>query len=117
MLNNREVIGQKKQYCMIHHKMLSCQNNTSMPINEKIKNVCVRLKKYSKILGKHQKIVKNQSYLKSVLSIKKAFLPLFLHKKHLKCLFSQLFFSSFLNNNNIIYNIDIISNTKIKIIN
>lgn len=116
-MQNREEIVQRKQYCMIDHKILSCQSNINMQINEEMKNVCVRLEKHSKILAALLKILKNQSCLKFFLLIIKAYLPLFLHKKHLKSFFSSLFFSSFFNTNNIIYNIDIISNKKIKKIN
>lgn len=117
MQNDREVIIQKKQYCMIDHTILSCQRNINVQISKEMKNVCVSLEKHSKIPAKHRKILKSQSCLKSFLLAKKESMSLFSYKKHSKSFFSSLFFSSFLNKYNIIYNIDIISNTKIKIIN
>jgi hypothetical protein len=110
MQNNREVIAHQKQYCMINTTILSFQSND-------IKNECVCLGNHSKIILKHQRILETQSCLKSILSIKKAYLLLVLYKEHLKCFISHLFFSSLLYYNNIIYNKYIISNTKIKKIN
>lgn len=117
MQTDREVIIQKKQYCMIDHTILYCQRNINVQINKEMKNVCVSLEKHSKIPAKHRKILKSHSCLKSFLLAKKEHMSLFSYKKHLKSSFSSLFFSSFLNKCDIIYNIDIISNTKIKIIN
>lgn len=113
MKNNREVIAYKKQYCMINHRILFSQSNDI----KNVKNECVCLGNHSKVISKFQRIIKNQSCLKSILSNKKAYLLLFLHKEHLKCFFSHLFFSYLLYYNNIIYNKYIKSNTKIKKIN
>ena len=113
MQNNREVIVHQKQYCMINTTILSFQSNDM----KNIKNECVCLGKYSKVFSKYRRILKNQSCLKSILSMKKTYLVLFSCKKHLKCFISHLFFSSLLYYYNIIYNKYIKSNTKINKIN
>ena len=113
MQNNREVIAHKKQYCMINTTILFSQSNDI----KNVKNECVCLGNHSKVILKFQRIIENQSCLKSTLSIKKVYLPLFFYKEHLKRFFSHLFFSYLLYYNNIIYNKYIKSNTKIKEIN
>ena len=109
----REVIVHQKQYFMIDPTILSFKRHDI----KSIKNECVCLGNHSKIPAKQQKIFENQSCLKSVLSIKKAYLLLFSCNKQLKCFFSLLFFSYFLYYYNIIYNKYIISNTKLNKVN
>ena len=113
MQKNREVIAHQKQDYIINTTILFSQSNGI----KNIKNMCVHLGNHSKIVSKHQRILENQSCLKSTLSTKKVYLPLFLYKEHLKCFFSHLFFSYLLYYNNIIYNKYIKSNTKINKIN
>lgn len=109
MQNNREVIVHQKQYYMINTTILSFQSNDI----QNVKNMCVHVGNHLKIISKHQRILENQSCLKSILLIKKVYLPLILLKKHLKCIFSHLFFSYLVYPTRIIYNKDIRSNTKI----
>ena len=111
MQKNREVIAHQKQYCMINHRILF------FPNNDIIKNVRVCLGKYTKIFPRPRQNNKNQSCLKSSLSMKNTYLAIFSSKKQLKCFFSLLVFSYLVYYNNIIYNKYIISNTKIKKIN
>jgi len=113
MQNNREVIVHQKQYCMINTTILFSQSNGM----KNVKNECVCLGNHSKVISKQRRILENQSCLKSILSMKKAYLILLSCKKHLKCFISHLFFSYLLYYNNIIYNKYIKSNTKIKKIN
>ena len=113
MQNNREVIVHQKQYCMINTTILSFRSNDI----KNVKKVCVHVGNLSKIISKHQRILENQSCLKSILSIKKVYLPLFLHKEHLKCIFSHLFFSYLVYFSSIVYNKHIKRNTKINKIN
>ncbi len=113
MQNNREVIVHQKQNCMINTTILSFQSNDI----KNVKNECVCLGNHSKVFSKYRKILKNQSCLKSILSMKKIYLVLFSCKRHFKCFISHLFFSYLLYYNNIIYNKYIKSNKKIKKIN
>ena len=113
MQNNREVIVHQKQYCMINTTILSFRSNDIT----NVENMCVHVGNYLKIISKHQRILENQSCLKSILSTKKDYLPLFLHKEHLKCIFSHLFFSYLVYFISILYNKDIKSNTKLNKIN